>query len=96
MTHSPLPLHGGVPEHEHGDDGALDVRPTAGLDYWSRTYYEPVLIKHDAQPLLASQPCDFKSQPQLLGRTIAMLAPGSLERSSRSTGITTIAASCKG
>ena len=30
--------------------------PVAGLDYWSRTYYKPLLIKNDAQTLLASVP----------------------------------------
>lgn len=34
--------------------GQLVVRPTAQLDYWSRTYYEPLLNKTDGQALLCS------------------------------------------
>ena len=33
----------------------------------------------DAQPLFDTQPCDYANQPALLGRTIAMLAPGGLD-----------------
>mmetsp|Transcript_52954 Transcript_52954/g.113520 ORF Transcript_52954/g.113520 Transcript_52954/m.113520 type:complete len:262 (+) Transcript_52954:137-922(+) len=35
------------------EDGELRVSPTPGLDYWSRTFYTPLLVKHDAQTLLA-------------------------------------------
>ena len=44
----------GAPEHTFESDGCvLVVTPTPRLDYWSRTFYEPELIKHDAQCLLA-------------------------------------------
>ena len=33
---------------------ALVVRPAPQLDYWSKTYYTPNLVKHDGQALLAS------------------------------------------
>mgnify|MGYP001364176841 CR=1 FL=1 len=37
------------------------------------------LPETEAQPLLDAQPCDYANQPALLGRTIAMLAPGGLD-----------------
>ena len=43
----------GVPEHQIEADGsAISITPTPNLDYWSRTFYEPLLVKHDAQCLL--------------------------------------------
>ena len=45
----------GKAKHELEKDGAaIVIIPTAGLDYWSKTFYEPLLIKHDAQCLLCS------------------------------------------
>ena len=47
--------HNGKPKHElEKDAAAIVITPTAGLDYWSKTFYEPLLIKHDAQCLLCS------------------------------------------
>ena len=52
--------HNGEPRAARGgrwsfeEDGrALSVVPEARRDYWSRTFYRPLLIKHDAQTLLA-------------------------------------------
>jgi len=36
--------------------GALVVAPEPRRDYWSRTFYSPLLVKHDAQTLLAAVP----------------------------------------
>ena len=45
----------GKAKHEFEKDGkVIVITPTAGLDYWSKTFYEPLLIKHDAQCLLCS------------------------------------------
>ena len=38
------------------EDGALVVVPEPQRDYWSRTFYAPLLIKHNAQTLLADVP----------------------------------------
>jgi len=37
------------------EDGGhvLKIVPTPGLDYWCRTFYTPILVKHDGQSLLA-------------------------------------------
>ena len=43
----------GEPQHVMESDGAaITITPTPQLDYWSRTFYEPLLVKHDAQCLL--------------------------------------------
>jgi len=43
----------GVPSHTIEAGGsALTVTPTPNLDYWSRTFYSPPLVKYDAQCLL--------------------------------------------
>ena len=43
----------GVPKHTIEAGGtAMNVTPTPHLDYWSRTFYEPLLVKHDGQTLL--------------------------------------------
>ena len=36
----------------------LTISPTPGRDFWSRTFYSPLLIKHDAQTLLAPTDAD--------------------------------------
>jgi len=47
--------HNGSPKHFIAEDGmSLNITATAGLDYWGRTFYDPLLIKHDAETLLAS------------------------------------------
>lgn len=55
-----LTWHNGSPDEAGGSvtiqDGELTVMPVAKLDYWSRTFYQPLLIKSDAQTLLASVP----------------------------------------
>ena len=38
------------------EGGELVVVPRPNRDYWSRTFYSPLLIKHDAQTLLATVP----------------------------------------
>ncbi|CAK0850048.1 unnamed protein product [Prorocentrum cordatum] len=38
--------------------GELVVAPEPQRDYWSRTFYSPLLVKHDAQTLLATVPAD--------------------------------------
>lgn len=44
----------GVPQHTIEAGGAaIIVTPTPNLDYWSKTFYSPILIKHDGQCLLA-------------------------------------------
>ena len=40
--------------HILDDEGQLRLSPAAQRDYWSKTYYAPLLIKHDGQALLAS------------------------------------------
>ena len=52
----------GVPEHSIEADGsAISITPTPNLDYWSRTFYEPLLIKHDAQCLLTPVAADAEA-----------------------------------
>ena len=52
----------GVPEHQLEANGsAISITPTPNLDYWSRTYYEPLLIKHDAQCLLTPVAADVEA-----------------------------------
>ena len=52
----------GVPDHAFEDGGAaLNITQTPGLDYWSRTFYEPLLVKHDAQILLTTVPFDAEA-----------------------------------
>ena len=49
----------GVPQHNVEAAGtAISITPTPGLDYWSRTFYEPLLVKHDAQCLLTRVDAD--------------------------------------
>lgn len=48
--------HNGAPGSGRGgswqvEEGRLTVVPAPGLDYWSRTFYKPLLIKSDAQVL---------------------------------------------
>ena len=53
---------GGVPQHAFEAGGtAITVTPTPNLDYWSRTFYEPLLVKHDAQCLLTPVPADTEA-----------------------------------
>lgn len=51
----------GVAKHTVGDDGELTVTPTPGLDYWSKTFYTPLLVKHDAQCLLTPLAADVEA-----------------------------------
>mmetsp|Transcript_11678 Transcript_11678/g.38620 ORF Transcript_11678/g.38620 Transcript_11678/m.38620 type:complete len:243 (+) Transcript_11678:158-886(+) len=53
----------GVPKHTFERDGtdALTVTPTPNLDYWSKTFYEPLLVKHDAQTLLRPVAADVEA-----------------------------------
>jgi len=37
------------------------IVPTPRLDYWSRTFYEPLLVKHDAQTLLTPVDADAEA-----------------------------------
>jgi len=54
--------HNGSPAHTLKNDGlSLNITATAGLDYWSRTFYDPLLISHDAQTLLTSIPSDAEA-----------------------------------
>ena len=50
--------HNGSPNDAGGSanikDGKLEVVPTAGKDYWARTFYKPLLVKADAQTFLTS------------------------------------------
>jgi regulation of enolase protein 1 (concanavalin A-like superfamily) len=41
------------------DDGKiLKLAPPAFKDFWARTFYSPLLIKHDASALLCTVPAD--------------------------------------
>ena len=52
----------GEPQHTiDAEGGALTIVPTPRLDYWSRTFYEPLLVKHDAQTLLARVDADTEA-----------------------------------
>ncbi|GMI15627.1 hypothetical protein TrLO_g15178 [Triparma laevis f. longispina] len=53
-----LSWHNGTPEHKIKDNRSLTIIPTPGLDYWSKTFNDPLLVKHDAQTLLAQLPDD--------------------------------------
>ena len=47
--------HNGEAKHDIENGGAgIVITPTPSLDYWSRTFYEPLLIKHDAPCLLSA------------------------------------------
>ena len=39
-------------------DGSLTISPEPRRDYWSRTFYSPLLVKTDAQTLLATVPVE--------------------------------------
>lgn len=45
----------------NGGNEELIIVPEPSLDYWSRTFYAPLLVKHDAQTLLASVPEDAEA-----------------------------------
>ena len=47
--------HNGKPEHEITDTGII-IKATAGKDYWCRTFYDPLLLKTDAEVLLTQVP----------------------------------------
>jgi regulation of enolase protein 1 (concanavalin A-like superfamily) len=49
-----------VPQHTI-EGGAISITPTPNLDYWSRTFYQPVLLKHDAQTLLTPVAADAET-----------------------------------
>jgi len=48
-----LSWHNGVPDYTIQADG-ITIIPRAGLDYWSKTFYDPLLVKNDAQTLLTT------------------------------------------
>jgi len=50
----------GVPTHTF-EAGGITITPTPNLDYWSKTFYEPLLIKHDAQCLLTPVAADVEA-----------------------------------
>jgi hypothetical protein len=58
-----LTWNNGQPKHTSYDEGTgeLTVVPDPELDYWSRTFYKPVLVKHDAQTLLAPVPANVEA-----------------------------------
>jgi regulation of enolase protein 1 (concanavalin A-like superfamily) len=57
-----LAWHSGTPQHQFEDGGkALTIVPTPHLDYWSRTFYSPLLIKADAQTLLTPVAADTEA-----------------------------------
>lgn len=47
------------------ESGSLDITPDAGKDYWSKTFYEPLLVKHDAPALLAPVAADAEATLEL-------------------------------
>lgn len=52
----------GEPQHSMEDSGAaIIITPTAGIDYWSRTFYSPMVVKHDAQTLLTPIAADLEA-----------------------------------
>ena len=54
-----LQWHNGEPaEWSVTGKGEVVVKPTPQLDYWSRTFYEPCLRKHDGQTLLTTVQAD--------------------------------------
>ena len=50
----------GVPDEYaiENDGNSITITPRVGLDYWSKTFYSPLLVKHDAQCLLHEVSCD--------------------------------------
>ena len=56
-----LEWHNGTPQHTIDEAGALTVTPTPRLDYWSKTFYDPLLVKHDAQTLLTPVAADVEA-----------------------------------
>jgi hypothetical protein len=50
-----LQWDGGAPRTFSTSAGGAELRvtPAPGRDYWCRTFYSPLLVKHDAQTLLA-------------------------------------------
>eukprot|EP00927_Polykrikos_kofoidii_P068265 TRINITY_DN63621_c0_g1_i1.p1 TRINITY_DN63621_c0_g1~~TRINITY_DN63621_c0_g1_i1.p1 ORF type:complete len:236 (-),score=41.22 TRINITY_DN63621_c0_g1_i1:97-804(-) len=65
-----LSWNNGQPENTV-DEGGITIVPTPHLDYWSRTFYEPLVLKHDAQCLLA----DVASAEEATLTTAFTLAP---------------------
>jgi len=54
--------HNGEPLHSVQHHGlGLEITPTPRLDYWSRTFYEPLLVKTDAQVLLTPVAADTEA-----------------------------------
>lgn len=52
----------GVAQHTiDAGGGAITITPSPHLDYWSRTFYEPLLVKHDAQCLLTPVAADAEA-----------------------------------
>ena len=52
----------GVPQHNfEASTGAITITPTPNLDYWSKTFYEPLLVKHDAETLLTHVAADAEA-----------------------------------
>jgi hypothetical protein len=43
-----------------GDDGSLTIAPVPGSDFWSRTFYTPLLIRTDGQSLAACVPAHLE------------------------------------
>lgn len=57
-----LKWHNGFPNHQIEEGGrALLIEPTPKKDYWSRTFYEPLLVKHDAECLLTPVAADIEA-----------------------------------
>lgn len=55
-------LEGSGGKYEISIDGStLTLFPPSQKDFWSRTFYSPLLIKHDASGLLYSIPVDIES-----------------------------------
>ena len=62
FTDPSLHWHNGTPQHEiHNNGTSITITPTPKLDYWSKTFYQPLLIKHDAQCLLTPVAADAES-----------------------------------
>jgi len=47
-----------IAKQHPGGGESLIINPAPGLDYWARTFYDPLLVKHDAQTLLAEVPAE--------------------------------------
>jgi len=57
-----LAWNNGVPQHTfEPTTGAITITPTPNLDYWSKTFYSPLLVKHDAQTLLTPVAADVEA-----------------------------------